>query len=1418
MNGDGFPDILRSTNDSDLSVHTSTIGRTNLLRQVSRPLGGSFTLDYVPVGNSYNQPYSIWTLQEIEQRTVLAGADDKLSKKSYTYEGGQHERHERAFLGFATVIETELDTENGDVPYRTYTQLFANDNYYEQGLLLAEKWADALGATLHEKAYNYELRDARTNTTLLPVQLASTELNVFPALTQQTNQYYRPDGSLGLNGNQTFSYDQYGNLTQLLDLGSGHQNELVDIRMSYHYLPETYQLATRDSIVIRDSRGIVRSRHAEFNTGGDAERIHYQIDNANRATYDYEYDEFGNTTRIVRPANAAGERLAYTYIYDEEVYTYAISEADTYGFNKQRNFDLRYGQVLNELDEYQRPSNFTLDEFGRLQTVLLPGEALEGAEYSYRYAYQLSDGARLHQERWDPEHAQAFETFTFIDSDGILQQQQQTAEAAETATASPSVQWQISGASATDAFERTVAQHYPRLLASPGGNYEDTPDPISPSRYTYDVLDRPTSMTMPDGGIYTFSYDFDSTPDGVNCQLTTMVDPLGGEHHYYLDTRSRLLAEAHTGPNGLIWTAYQLNALGEQIAVIDAEGNGTRYELDMLGRLTNLYHLDGGHYEYQYDAAGNLLSKVTPGIRAREVEGAQINYKYDFERLVQIDYPFNPQNQVRYSWGDTSATDFRAGRVYLVEDASGAQETWYDQSGEVSKVVRTMIVNEIELPTFVSEYEYDSWGRLKQLYYPDGELITYAFDRSGRFNGLSGEKEGQLYEYVRACSYDKFGDRLRLVYGNGDELRYEKDAVQNRYQRFDSQLGSNSLRIQQEYRYDAIGNLIQINDPTPPNATSGARTQSQSFSYDAAYRLEEALGEWLAPDETHTYQMQMRYDDLFNPVLLYVERIRTNSESSDTTTLLHDYQYEAEPLHFASEIGDWQLSPSVEGQRQKRQGGENLQISQYDEEGRLTAHAQEGYISRYSYGADGRRAIRSHGPGSGVALDATPLGGVNHGDRDFTLYVSPLLEVQADSFIKHYYLDNQRILTKKGTGYFASQLLPPAQQITAGNIDLSDRLRRLRELLVNFTEDLGVPPGHPSLPFFYLDNGDDPVVLPQLGDSDPQLLPPPGWPAPEGPPDPNGPPGHPVWYAAPTTPDDALAGYGYTNPLQTPEREMFYYHHNPFNDVFVISNTDGDLVLQQAFLPFGSPFVTEEKANFPTRPGFQGRSIDQESGLYYLNGSYYDAEDALWFNINAEQDDQVQFSSYLLDRGRPYAGQELDASVALAQSVVLTPGNRTLDLEQAFGNDGGVFTESSFTLSGGVAAAAVEIGTSEKSPKAGSKSGSHPSTERGKGGKGGGVVRNQGLLALRRQFQRTDLTSDNATEASPTLSVNTAIDPIEARKQRNRRFEIRPGDWDGMQIVGNRYVQLGPDVDRRTVRRYRSVVRELKMRIRTDRL
>ncbi|WP_367388034.1 SpvB/TcaC N-terminal domain-containing protein [Lewinella sp. LCG006] len=1412
VNGDGFPDLLRSTSDGELQVQRSNIGRTNLLKTINGPLGGNISLDYRPLGGTYDQPYTIWALERVATTTLMA---DEIPAKGLTtmaYEGGYHHRHERAFLGFATVSETQHDTENNDAPYRTYAQQFANENYYEQGLLLSETWTDSEGNRLRQNNYTYSLRNPENNLEYLPTQLLASGLRVFPALVQQTVNFYDDGGTIGLSSNRTFAYDDYGNLTRLTDLGAGHPEEFYELQLSYHYLLDTYQMGMRDSITIKDASGIVRQRTSSVSNGAIAQ-VRHAIGDGSFAVYDYTYDQYANTLRIVRPANEAGQRMALEYTYDTEVATYPLSETNSYGQRWERTYDYRYGRELSLIDQFGELTTTTLDDFGRPQEVLNPVDRDAGAPYSVRYVYQSSNGsARLQEDRWDPEFQEAYTIYAFADSDGLLRQEQQTAEVTSAADQAAMVQWLVSGKPNIDPFGRVFENYYPKTIAAGmGGAYQSVPDGVAPQQVVYDELDRPVKVIDPAGNEYTMSYGFGTTPSGVSCQQTSMIDPLGGTYLLLEDSRNRLLAEAQPGPNGPVWTSYTYRATGERSTVVDAAGNSTTYEYDLLGRLTDLQHPDAGDYAYTYDAAGNLLTKTTPAINAREIEDAAIRYYYDYDRLLRIDYPFNPQNQVRYTWGDTSATDYRNGRVYLVEDASGAQEVWYNQVGAIRKVVRTMIVNEVQQPTFVSEYEYDAWGRLKQAYYPDGEMITYTFDRSGNVRSLRGEKEGRLYEYVTDCRYDKFGDRLLLAYANEVELTMGKDAPTGLINSFKSRLPGSALSMDEQYTYDPLGNLKTLLDNTAPNENTGARRQQHQYAYDTASRLESATGSWESPAGTTSFNQQWAYDELDNPLLHTLEVLDARSSPADTVVSDQLYAYESDRPHFATQLGPWARVASPDGHLQEANQEESFQLTQYDEEGRLTAFAQDGYISRYAYAADGSRAIKSHGPGAGVFLNATPLGGINHAANNYTLYVSPLLEITADSFVKHYYLEDLRVLTKKGTGYFASDLLPPAQQITAGNIDLADRLRRLRELLLNFTEDLGLPPGHPSLPFYYLDNGEDASILPQPENNDPRILPPPGWPAPAGPPDPNGPPGHPVWYAEPASPDNVEAGYGYTNPFRTPELELFYYHHNPQGDVVQVSNNDGQLIAQQTYLPYGDFLVAEGMEQLPVWQAFRGRVYEEETGLYYLDGRYYDARTGMWLMVNQEQATQ---SSYLYAQGRLYHQKTLKNTLLKVQDAEEIGELASPVIDQSLANDGGDFVSANFTFAGGPVGSDVTVSFADDSPSSGKKNGSAKTATSPEGGSGGegGVVRNKSLLALRRQFQQNRETGEKENTATPS-PVATAP----TQKQLNRRFVIRPGDYAGLRVVGNRYVPLGPDIDRKTVRRYRRVVKELKTRFRTDR-
>jgi YD repeat-containing protein len=107
-----------------------------------------------------------------------------------------------------------------------------------------------------------------------------------------------------------------------------------------------------------------------------------------------------------------------------------------------------------------------------------------------------------------------------------------------------------------------------------------------------------------------------------------------------------------------------------------------------------------------------------------------IKYRYDFNRLSEIVYPQHFENYVQYTYGAPNALHNRAGRLVLVEDASGGTEYFYDQLGNVDKEIRSILVGTSDLRTYVSENEYDSWGRIVKMVYPDGETVNDRYNLS----------------------------------------------------------------------------------------------------------------------------------------------------------------------------------------------------------------------------------------------------------------------------------------------------------------------------------------------------------------------------------------------------------------------------------------------------------------------------------------------------------------------------------------------------------------------------------------------------------------------------------------------------------------------------------------------------------------
>ena len=94
--------------------------------------------------------------------------------------------------------------------------------------------------------------------------------------------------------------------------------------------------------------------------------------------------------------------------------------------------------------------------------------------------------------------------------------------------------------------------------------------------------------------------------------------------------------------------------------------------------------------------------------------------------------------------------------------------------GEVLKTVRTLIVPNQAVATYVTQWKYDSHDRLLEMIYPDEEKITYSYNLGGQVDHVRGYKS-YGYDYVNKIGYDKFEQRTYLKYCNGAETFYSYD-------------------------------------------------------------------------------------------------------------------------------------------------------------------------------------------------------------------------------------------------------------------------------------------------------------------------------------------------------------------------------------------------------------------------------------------------------------------------------------------------------------------------------------------------------------------------------------------------------------------------------------------------------------------
>ncbi|SFM90299.1 RHS repeat-associated core domain-containing protein [Chitinophaga sp. YR627] len=1203
IDGDGYADILHSNNDGNLTVYRSLIGRTNMLRGVKGPVGSSFTIDYTRIGNTYDLPQSKYVVSNVVLADGFPGDGIDTLRTRFVYEDGYYDRNEREFYGFGRVSTETISSSN--TVYRTRVQEYLNRDYYTRELLKSEWLQDSAGRKFTQTDLAYDVRKVGDSTK-------------FPAMVRSTKLIYEGNATPGVTTSMEFDYDAYGNMTVINDRGDGSEQDVLMASVKYHDNDARYIKSSPSQIEVRDMNGIVRKRGATIDDGGNVTQIRLYQTEDSVATYDMEYDSYGNMRKITRPENYKKQRMWFSYEYDPEVASYVTKITDAFGYTNTSVYDYRFGEVINTVNMQEEPTRYEVDNRGRLVKITGPYEIAAGKPYTIAFEYNTEAKVPYAITRHhDPEHNGDINTVTFADGLGRAVEVKKQAAIFKAPGVADELKMIVSGRTIYDGYGRPVATYYPATEAIGAQNVQFSA--ISggiTSQVTYDVADRPLTTKLADGAITTNVY---STKDGF---LSTLErDALNHSRETLADIKGRKrLVSMLDGPSGIITTRYHYNAVNELLRVVDAGNNEIRYTYDNLGRQRTFYHPDAGTTAMNYDLCGNLTEEITAQIRKEIPQGGAIRYLYDYERRTDIDYPRQYQNKVRFVYGAPGSGD-RSGRLILQIDASGGHEFYYGKLGEITKNIRTVTLSDGFFTTYVSEQEYDTWNRIKKITYPDKEIVQYKYNRGGTLDSMYGDKSGRHYSYVQQLGYDQFEQRVYFRQGNGVETYYTYDSLRRRLSNLKALTRSGNTFLNAVYRYDAMSNVSSIvNDVVAQPGMQGGKAQ-HSYTYDNLYRLTGAEGNYTGWRETGTYRLEMSYDNLYN-----IQNKKVDFSRPAYRSYNNNYVYGDAGPHQPVSIDTSHLKYDQNGNLISDGVSRNF----WDEENRLMAVIKGGTICNYTYDAQGERVVKSHGDFRGGWINGAPAGVVRH-DTNYTVYVSPYLVCRRLGFTKHYYVENQRIATKVGIGRFKNiSFSMPA--LTAGGIDYLKRAGQLQRDRYAYYKSLNIAPGPPTDKFFYAEPHNTGIAAPILVDSTVNTIPP-GWPGNTTPPA-TGPPA----YQEPIPGNDSVkAGYGFVGTGHFYEQEQYFYHPDHLGSTNYITNIFGEVSQHQEYTAYGEIFFEEHKGPDTQPYKFNGKERDEVTGLYYYGARYYNPHTSIWLSVDPLMDEpeQIEKSPYAYTWNNP---------------------------------------------------------------------------------------------------------------------------------------------------------------------------------------
>ena len=127
---------------------------------------------------------------------------------------------------------------------------------------------------------------------------------------------------------------------------------------------------------------------------------------------------------------------------------------------------------------------------------------------------------------------------------------------------------------------------------------------------------------------------------------------------------------------------------------------------------------------------------------------------------------------------------------------------------------------------------------------------------------------------------------------------------------------------------------------------------------------------------------------------------------------------------------------------------------------------------------------------------------------------------------------------------------------------------------------------------------------------------------------PGTPPGPPVQWDKAEDPDDVQPGYGYVPADTAHHEDIFYYHTDHLGSTSYITDAKANVAQFDAYLPYGELLVDEHSSSEEMPYKFNGKELDEETGLYYYGARYMNPRTSLWYGVDPHIEEMAFSSSY----------------------------------------------------------------------------------------------------------------------------------------------------------------------------------------------